>query len=62
MKYAGLNQRLVAEYLCAGTGSAISKQIAGLSEVLSKEKKLSKLFKRAGKLLDAQRKEMLQRE
>jgi len=55
IRYAGQNQREVAEFLQAGTGSAISKQLKRLSETLPADKKLCRLIGKAEKRLAARR-------
>ena len=58
IRYAGQNQREVAKHLNAGTGAAISKQISRYRELLSTDRTLGKLLKKAEQLLKRQRNEM----
>jgi REP element-mobilizing transposase RayT len=56
-RYAGQSQREVAVLLEAGSGSAISKQLARQAEVLSKDREVASLVKKAEGVLDAKRSE-----
>jgi hypothetical protein len=52
MRYAGQTQREVARLLGMGTGSAVSKQMSGKSEVLTKDRRWSALVAEAERELD----------
>jgi putative transposase len=45
IRYAAQSQRDVADYLNAGSGSAISKQLSGLADKLTDDRKLRRLLK-----------------
>jgi len=55
IRYAGQNQREVAGFLDAGSGSAISKQLKRLSEMLPTDRRLCRLMGKAEKQLAARR-------
>jgi putative transposase len=53
IRYAAQSQRDVAEYLNAGSGSAISKQLTRLNDKLTGDRKLRRLLKQLDKRFDA---------
>jgi REP element-mobilizing transposase RayT len=57
MQYSGLTQREVARELHAGSGSAISKQLAGFGAYARKEKRLTRQLHAIEKRLETLRKE-----
>ena len=55
IRYAGQSQREVAKILKVGSGSAISKQMLRYRRLLSDDRRMSELLKRAEKMLEEKR-------
>ena len=57
MKYAGQSQREAADYLKAGSGSAVSKQMVRYKELLSGDRRWGKLMDKCETVLSVRRKQ-----
>ncbi|OVE75990.1 hypothetical protein BVX97_02615 [bacterium E08(2017)] len=52
IKYSGMNQRDVADYLDVGSGDAVSKQMIRYKELLSTDRQIGEVLGQVGKVLD----------
>jgi hypothetical protein len=53
-----MSQRGVADFLAAGSGAAINKQMIRYRELLSTDRKVIKLLRKAEKLLNSRKNEI----